>query len=1153
MASPPSPLSPVRSRSIAVDLALLVGAVAVPLGILAAYFVYDSMQRQIEQSSGVVRQIAATTADRARNYVDSVRATLEAVARRPSIQAMDPARCDATLPELLKLFPSVANVIVVDLEGRILCGAIPPPSDRAVYIVDKSVLADMIAQPGFILSRPLITRIGRQWSVAAIQPVFGPGGQMVGTVNFAIDLRHWISFSGIDGLANGAVVGIVSTEGVIIGRSHEPEKWIGRDVSEGEIHKRAAVLKQGTLRTTGVAGIERLWAFTPVPGAGWYALAGLPVERVYGPVWRRVIESATLVLAVLALALVFALMLSRRLQEPLRAIVKAARARAAGRGDVRVPVSGPREIAGLAQELNRMMDVDDRLQQAVRESEERYRRLADYSPDPTLIHSEHRIVLVNRAMLDLLGARDAAQLLGQSATMMLPPDVAPAAEERIGRLYAGQMLPRVEQVYRRIDGGLVDVEISSAPILFDGKPAAHVTARDITARRRQDEEMRRFRAAMDISGDAILLIDRASLRYIDVNRTFCELVGYGREEVLGMTPMDVFSADRATLERDYDAIIADANCPASRIEGWYRRKDGTRFQVETRRRALQTQGGWIIVATARDITERKEAEEKIARLNRVYAVLSGINAAIVRIGNRDELFAEACRIAVEHGRMQTAWMGVVDREAQEVRVVAWQGGNEAFVKSLRGRTSMRVDKPGDAGIVARAVASRAPVVSNDVSADDRVKLRGELAALGVRSLAVLPIVLDGETAALLALHAADAGYFDEPEMKLLADLAGDIAFAMQHLRQQEKLDYLAYYDSLTGLANRNLFLERLKQAIHSTGQAGEKLGLAVLDVERLRAVNDSLGRQAGDALLKAIAGRLARAADRGELARISADHFGVVLPAVKGRSAVMRRLERLWQDCFGAPFVLEGTELRVAGKAGLALFPNDGVDAESLIRNAEAALRRAKQTGERHVFHAAEMTEHSAEKLSLENRLRRALEREEFVLHYQPKIELESRRIVGVEALIRWQSPELGLVPPGQFIPLMEETGMILEAGAWAMDRAVRDHQRWVEMGLRAPRVAVNVSAVQLRKKDYLETLARSLARGATPAGIDLEITESLVMEDIQGNIEKLKEALKLGVTIAIDDFGTGYSSLSYLPGCRCRRSRSTARSSSPCWPSRTP
>ena len=211
------------------------------------------------------------------------------------------------------------------------------------------------------------------------------------------------------------------------------------------------------------------------------------------------------------------------------------------------------------------------------------------------------------------------------------------------------------------------------------------------------------------------------------------------------------------------------------------------------------------------------------------------------------------------------------------------------------------------------------------------------------------------------------------------------------------------------------------------------------------------------------------------------------------------------------------------------MLPDDGADAETLLRSAEAALRMAKEAGERHVFHAPEMSEKSIEKLTLETKLRQALKNEEFVLHYQPKVEAETRRIVGVEALIRWQSPELGLVPPGEFIPLMEKTGMILEAGAWALSKAVADHLRWLQLGLKAPRVAVNVSPVQLRKRDFVTMVAEAVKRGPATPGIDLEITESLVMEDIEANIQKLTEVRKHGISIAVDDFGTGYSSLAYL------------------------
>jgi len=211
------------------------------------------------------------------------------------------------------------------------------------------------------------------------------------------------------------------------------------------------------------------------------------------------------------------------------------------------------------------------------------------------------------------------------------------------------------------------------------------------------------------------------------------------------------------------------------------------------------------------------------------------------------------------------------------------------------------------------------------------------------------------------------------------------------------------------------------------------------------------------------------------------------------------------------------------------MYPGDGDHAEALFANAEAALKKAKATGERYLFFAPAMTARIHENLSLENKLREALEKEQFVLHYQPKVDLENRGIVGVEALIRWQSPELGLVSPMKFIPLLEETGLILQVGSWALRRAALDHRAWAEQGLKAPRVAVNVSPIQLRQRDFVRDVEHAIMEGIAPVGIDLEITESLIMQDIHATIEKLVLLRKLGVQVAIDDFGTGYSSLSYL------------------------
>jgi len=533
--------------------------------------------------------------------------------------------------------------------------------------------------------------------------------------------------------------------------------------------------------------------------------------------------------------------------------------------------------------------------------------------------------------------------------------------------------------------------------------------------------------------------------------------------------------------------------------------------------------------TLQDVTEQKEAEKRIGRLNRVYAVLSGINALIVRVRDRDELFREACRIAVQSGQFPLAWVAVADPGDQMVKAVAWAGDERGYVQLTR--PTVDAKGQGKAGLSARAMEERIPVVCNDIEADTSAMRFGkEALERGYRSVAAFPFVVGGAVIGALVLYAAETGFFDAEEMKLLIELAGDIAFALDHIAKVEKLDYLAYYDTLTGLANPTLFRERVAQHIAMAAAQQRKFAVALLDIDHFRTINDSLGRQAGDELLKQVAARLESGPGRPHtIARLSADHFAAALQDIRHESEIAHRLEELNRHCLDEPFQINGNELRITGKSGIAVYPNDGTDADALLRNAEFALRKAKASGEPRVFYTHEMTKVIAERIRLENRLQQALEKEEFVLHYQPKVDLESRQIQGVEALIRWQSPDLGLVPPLKFISVLEETGMIVEVGAWALRRAILDHRDWLRQKLMAPRVAVNVSAIQLRHRDFIDVVKETLKQGATRPGIDIEITESLIMDDVAGTIDKLKTLRGLGVSIAIDDFGTGYSSLGYL------------------------
>jgi diguanylate cyclase (GGDEF)-like protein/PAS domain S-box-containing protein len=540
-----------------------------------------------------------------------------------------------------------------------------------------------------------------------------------------------------------------------------------------------------------------------------------------------------------------------------------------------------------------------------------------------------------------------------------------------------------------------------------------------------------------------------------------------------------------------------------------------------------------IVGVATDSTDRKQAEAKIRHLNRVYSVLSGINTLIIRVQTQAELFSESCRLAVELGHFQLAWVGWFEQEGDRLLPLAWTGKGGAETLP---RDSVSLSIEAEA---VRAIRRREPWVCNDLHATTVLSgFRREMIAHGLGSVVILPLTVQGRTIGCMVLATGERESFDEAEMRLLTELSGDISFALGYLEQAEKLNYLAYYDSLTGLANRTLFLERLTQQVSAAKRNESRFAVLALDQERFESINETFGRGQGDLLLKEVADRLVGCiGDQNSAARIGPGQFAYLLPFSGEASVVARIFEQQYQEWLGKPFIVSGQEVALGARTGIAIYPDDGSDAEILLKHAEAALNRATSSEDRTVFFTRDIGARSSERLSIETKLRRALANEEFVLHYQPKVDLETRKLEGLEALLRWQSPELGLIWPAKFIPIMEETGMIIEVGTWVLHQACVDRCAWLAQGLAAPRVAVNVSSVQLRRPNFLDAVRGALKRAtrnamifeAAGAGMDLEVTESLFVENVETNMAKLRAVRDLGLQIAIDDFGTGYSSLGYL------------------------
>ena len=638
-------------------------------------------------------------------------------------------------------------------------------------------------------------------------------------------------------------------------------------------------------------------------------------------------------------------------------------------------------------------------------------------------------------------------------------------------------------------------------------------------------------------GEVLRKLDVATVMFDrDARITFCndyllELTGWRLEEVAGRNVFEVFLRFEHGDSQARLATLLAATSDKWRQENEIFTRAGERRLMRWNSLKLRSGTGNVIgmASVGEDITVERQAEARIAYLNRVYAVLSGINGLIVRVRDRDELFRDACRIATAQGAFPLAMMGVVDRSARKIVTVALEGKDPWVVTAIKAILS--VSDGAVNAMVEEAVRTKLPAIANDSQNDPRVAFRAKHAELGCGSMVVLPLIVADEVACVLALYAKEKHFFHEEEMKLLTELAGDIGFAIDHIETQERFDYLAYYDALTGLANRNLFLDRLAQHMRSAATSGQQLGLFLIDLERFKNINDTLGQAAGDELLRQVADWLKDTVGNADLlTRFGADHFAVVLPNVRREEEVGRQVEETMDKFINHSFRLNDESFRIAAKIGIAIFPHDGTDAATLCKHAEVALKKAKVAGDKYLFYAQRMTETVAGRLTLENQLRLALDREEFTLHYQPKVNIATGQLAGAEALIRWNDPATGLVPPARFIPILEETGLIYDVGRWALHKAIEDYLRWFRAGLAAVPIAVNVSPQQLRHRDFVADIKLAIAVDpAAAAALELEITESMVMQDFKHNIASLQAIRGMGICIAIDDFGTGFSSLSYL------------------------
>jgi diguanylate cyclase (GGDEF)-like protein/PAS domain S-box-containing protein len=786
-------------------------------------------------------------------------------------------------------------------------------------------------------------------------------------------------------------------------------------------------------------------------------------------------------------------------------------------------------------DITEQKQIDD----ALRRQQTELRALFDLLPAMIWFKdTENRILRVNKQVASAAG-RAVSEIEGRATVEIYPAEAAQYHADDLTVIQS--RVPKLGIVERlaTVDGGESWVQTDKVPVCdTDGKVIGiFVMAQDITARMNSEKALRdserRFSDLLNNVELAAVMLDGAGL-ITYCNDYLLRLSGWKIEEVIGKDWFVLFAPPvLGDLKTTFRALLADRS-DAREAEGEIFTRSGERRLIRWSNSVLRSPGGAVTgtASIGEDITQRRLIATRLRRLNRVYGMLSGISSLIVRVNERDELFKGACSIAMTQGLFKMAWIGRVDKSTQLIVPVAAEGADADLLALVDGRSSL-LDAIALNGtsMTARAVREQRAIVTNEIAGDTTMVLNPARLDRGIVSMAILPLIVAGTAVGVFVLYAAETGFFDDEEMKLLTELAHDIAFGVDHIEKQERLDYLAYYDVLTGLANRRLFLERVAQYTRSATTGNHELAVCVFDLERFKNVNDSLGQPAGDELLRQVATWLTvNVADASLFARVDADHFAMVLPKIATEGDAARLIEKSLAAFVEHSFQLNDTVLRVAAKVGVALFPEDGSDAATLFTNAELALKRAKASGNRYMMFAQKMTEAVAGRLTLDNQLRDALRNGEFVLHYQPKVSLATGRVTGAEALLRWNNPRTGLVPPGHFIPALEETGLILDVGAWALRQALSDHQRWTALGLEAVRIAVNVSPLQLRQPEFIGLIEQLIGAGRQhAAALELELTEGLLMEDINHSVTNLQAIRELGVTIAIDDFGTGFSSLSYL------------------------
>lgn len=531
------------------------------------------------------------------------------------------------------------------------------------------------------------------------------------------------------------------------------------------------------------------------------------------------------------------------------------------------------------------------------------------------------------------------------------------------------------------------------------------------------------------------------------------------------------------------------------------------------------------------------SNNEILRLNRALRILSLCNTALVHAEDEYKLLAEICRLTVERGGYLMAWVGYAEQDAAKtVRPVA-QSGNESGY--LEGGNITWADIERGQGPTGTAIRTRVTSINQNVLTNPKVTLWREAAIKrGYQSSVALPLVSESIVLGALTIYSSDAEAFNADEVGLLEELANDLAYGIvtlrtraEHALAKEKIAFLAHFDPLTHLPNRLLLRDRFEHAAHIAENEHTLVVMLYLDLDNFKQINDTLGHEVGDKMLIMVVERLWQCISPTDtISRLTGDEFVILLTGERDSAGIVTVANAI-REAFTEPLVIDGNLLNTSFSIGISLFPNDGSDFDTLLKRADTAVGSAKEGGRNtYRFFTREMNTDALEQMRLMAQMLNGVRNQEFVVYYQPQVDIASGQIVGAEALVRWQHPVDGLIFPAKFIPLAEQSGHIVQIGAWVLNEACRQARVWLDSSQSSFVIAVNLSALQFKRGNVLEMVTAALSLSGLPAHhLELELTESILLQDLEVTLETLRSLKALGVKLSIDDFGTGYSSLSYL------------------------